>query len=134
MMSLVDLIEKLLAQNLSLSYLPFRKLRSVSSKNGNISLSNSLLGTLEEKEIIAYEMGHLRRGLFYHLGAGKISHARCEYRADIEAIDMLMPKRQLFRAIKKVLLKCGVWLKNLVLAKVSCAKLLTITPYLKFKE
>ena len=100
MITLCDLKKQLKAQNLSLSYLPFGVLPSISSAGGAIALNQALRGRTEEKEIIAHEMGHFQKGLFYHWSSDKINRARYEYRADTEAIEMLIPKTALEQAVQ----------------------------------
>ncbi|MCL2474847.1 MAG: ImmA/IrrE family metallo-endopeptidase [Chloroflexi bacterium] len=97
-MNVVDLIEKALALDISVNYMPLRRVASISYP-GDIFIDTRYIDTQKEKELMAHELGHCVTGCFHYFDVDEITWAKCEYKADCHAIRLLVPEVTL----KKVL-------------------------------
>lgn len=65
-----------------------------------IAIDGRHLSDSGERTALAHELGHCMTGAFYNEGNFLELHSRCEYRADKWAVNKLMPKEELEKAIK----------------------------------
>ena len=71
-----------------------------------IGLHRALRGS-RYKAQLAHEIGHCATGAFYNAKTPAFSRGQCERRADKWAVNHLLPKRKLIRALKSGLVE--VW-------------------------
>ena len=98
-MNTEELIDVVTRENINLAYLPLKKAKAA-ALIGGIAIKKEISGKLEEKEIIAHELGHIRCGLMPYRLSDPVLKRKCEICADRAAVRLLIPKNALFKAIK----------------------------------
>lgn len=86
------------------SHCPECKALSMLSPNGNcyIGIDHKAIKTeREERQYLAHDIGHCIRGAFYNPYSPYSLISQQEYRADKEAVKLLVPEEEFFSALKK---------------------------------
>lgn len=79
-----------------------RALRAVSISPGWIAIDSRKYDSLISfKCDLMHEVGHCETGSFYGLDAPRADRAKCEYRANKRAVSVLMPYRDVMRALRR---------------------------------
>ena len=65
-----------------------------------VAIDTARLGTEAARRCaLAHELGHLETGCLYGAASGRDAVGRAEYRADLWAVQVLIPRRSLIRAV-----------------------------------
>lgn len=100
MTTLLDLYQRAEQQGIEVDYFPMRQVVSVSFPEGWIAMDvDKVQDSLEEKAILAHELGHCQTGSFYNIFSGLDVRAKHENRTDKQAIKMLIPEDELEEAV-----------------------------------
>ena len=100
-MDLIDLYRLADQYGVSIDNFPMRDSVAISFPQGWIAIDfRRLQNSMETKECIAHEMGHIETGSFYNNHSPLDIKQRHEYRADKWAVHRLIPFEDFRRAIK----------------------------------
>ena len=100
-MTIVELYDRADRHGVQVDDVPMRVVSSVSFPDGWIALDTARLETdAEEKVALAHELGHVETGSFYNLYSPYDIKAKHERRADKRAIQLLVPREDLRRAVR----------------------------------
>lgn len=106
-MTLLELYQRAEHQGIEVDDIRTKKLISASFPEGWIMLDSSKISSsCEEKVILAHELGHCETGSFYNVKSRCDTRGRHERRADKQAIAMLIPEEDFFKAVKNGYCEC----------------------------
>ena len=96
-MTLLELYQRAENEHLEVDNFKMREVTSVSFPEGWIAVDYSKIqSNIQEKEILAHEIGHCETGSFYNIRSRLNTRARCERKADKQAISILVPEDEFF--------------------------------------
>lgn len=100
-MTLNQLYERAYRQGIEIDEVPMRELVAVSFPQGWIAIDRRKIRTLAELTcILAHEIAHIETGSFYNVWSPFDLMAKCEYKANRRAAEMLMPLPEVRAAIR----------------------------------
>lgn len=100
-MTIDDIYEIAESESIEIDKVSTREITAMSFPQGWIAYDpRKFASTAELKTALAHELGHIRKGAFYNALTPLITRAKCEYKANKEAIKLLMPKADLQKALK----------------------------------
>ena len=100
-MNIDEVFEFAQKKNIAIDRFPFEAVAAMSLPEGCIGYDPQKFETAAElKSALAHEIGHIQKGAFYCACTPLISRAKCEYKADRYAVEMLLPQREIEEAIK----------------------------------
>jgi len=92
MMTINQLYERALNQGIEIDNVKMRELRAISFPEGWIAIDMRKFDSKRElKCILAHEIGHCETGSFYNIYSPFDLKAKCEYKANKRAVEILMP-------------------------------------------
>ncbi len=94
-------------QDITLDYFPLPENRALCMQMGDkcfIALDPMFIGSAAERVCLAHELGHCNTGSFYNLYSALDIRQKHENRADKWAINVLIPEKELEKAIDR-----GCW-------------------------
>lgn len=87
--------------NVDVYYYPFNHTKAISLPDGTIAIDvDKIENSIEEKEIVAHELGHINTGSFYNVYTRLDVIGKHERRAEKWAIKKLVPENELNEAIQ----------------------------------
>lgn len=87
--------------NVDVYYYPFNHTKAISLPDGTIAIDvDKVENSIEEKEIVAHELGHINTGSFYNVYTPLDIIGQHERRAEKRAIKKLVPENELNEAIQ----------------------------------
>ena len=101
-MTLDQLYERAWSDGIEIDEVPMRELRAVSFPEGWIAIDSSKFASvIEFKCELAHEIGHCETGSFYNIYSPYCLKSQCEYQANKRAASILMPYRDVARALSR---------------------------------
>ena len=101
-MTLDELYDRAQQQGIEIDNFPMREIISVSFPENWIAVDTKKVKTkVEEKAILAHEIGHCETGSFYNIYSPLDIREKHEYRADKRAIQILIPHDDLKSAVRR---------------------------------
>lgn len=100
-MTLLEVYQRAEADGIEIDEFKMKELISASFPNGWIVLDRSrITSSIEEKEVLAHELGHCETESFYNIYSRYNTKERCERKADRRAISILVPRNEYCAAIR----------------------------------
>lgn len=101
MMTINQLYERALNQGIEIDDVKMRELRAISFPEGWIAIDMRKFDSKRElKCILAHEIGHCETGSFYNIYSPFDLKAKCEYKANKRAVEILMPIDEVCKAMR----------------------------------
>ena len=100
-MELNEIYNECERNNVNVYYFPFEHTKAISLPDGTIAIDvEKVVNSIEEKEIVAHELGHINTGSFYNVYTPLDIIGKHEKRAEKWAIKTLVPENEFNEAIQ----------------------------------
>lgn len=101
-MTLLQLYQRAEDENVEIDGFKMREVTSVCFPEGWIAIDYAKVkSSIQEKELLAHELGHYETGAFYRAETPLLTRAKCESKAQRKAIALLVPEKEFRDALNQ---------------------------------